>query len=61
VGDRAQGPHEANLFDIDAKYGDVIDGNAVLDYLRGLATSGFSDAARTDFENWWNEGRKAQA
>jgi nicotinamidase-related amidase len=25
VGDRAPGPHEANLFDIDAKYGDVID------------------------------------
>lgn len=25
VGDRALGPHEANLFDIDAKYGDVID------------------------------------
>lgn len=24
VGDRAQEPHEANLFDIDAKYGDVI-------------------------------------
>jgi len=24
VGDRAAGPHEANLFDIDAKYGDVI-------------------------------------
>lgn len=24
VGDRAEGPHEANLFDIDAKYGDVI-------------------------------------
>jgi maleamate amidohydrolase len=24
VGDRAPGPHEANLFDIDAKYGDVI-------------------------------------
>ena len=24
VGDRARGPHEANLFDIDAKYGDVI-------------------------------------
>jgi isochorismate hydrolase len=61
VGDRAQGPHEANLFDIDAKYGDVIDGNAVLEYLRGLATSGFSDAARTEFETWWNEGRKAQA
>lgn len=25
VGDRASGPHEANLFDIDAKYADVID------------------------------------
>lgn len=24
VGDRAQGPHEANLFDIDTKYGDVV-------------------------------------
>ncbi len=24
VGDRAQVPHDANLFDIDAKYGDVI-------------------------------------
>ncbi len=61
VGDRAQGPHDANLFDIDAKYGDVITGDQVLDYLRGLANSGFSDAARDEFENWWNEGRKAQA
>ncbi|MDA1101101.1 MAG: isochorismatase family protein [Proteobacteria bacterium] len=61
VGDRAKGPHEANLFDIDAKYGDVITGNQVLDYLRGLANSGFSDAARDEFENWWNQGRKAQA
>jgi len=33
VGDRAQGPHEANLFDIDAKYGDVVPVEAVLDYL----------------------------
>ncbi|MET9476431.1 isochorismatase family protein [Streptomyces sp. NPDC002917] len=24
VGDRAEGPHEANLFDIDAKYADVV-------------------------------------
>jgi maleamate amidohydrolase len=24
VGDRARGPHDANLFDIDAKYGDVL-------------------------------------
>lgn len=33
VGDRAAGPHEANLFDIDAKYGDVVDVDDVLDYL----------------------------
>ena len=25
VGDRAEGPHRANLFDIDAKYGDVVE------------------------------------
>jgi maleamate amidohydrolase len=24
VGDRHDGPHEANLFDINAKYGDVV-------------------------------------
>ena len=33
VGDRAAGPHEANLFDIQAKYGDVISLAAALDYL----------------------------
>ncbi|WP_219413270.1 isochorismatase family protein [Pseudonocardia nigra] len=36
VGDRAQAPHEANLFDIQAKYGDVIELNDALGYLRGL-------------------------
>ena len=30
VGDRAEGPHRANLFDIDAKYGDVVPTEAVL-------------------------------
>jgi nicotinamidase-related amidase len=30
VGDRAEGPHEANLFDIDAKYGDVVETSDVL-------------------------------
>jgi maleamate amidohydrolase len=34
VGDRAQGPHEANLFDIQAKYGDVIELADALAYLR---------------------------
>ncbi|WP_232320340.1 isochorismatase family protein [Rhodococcus sp. WMMA185] len=33
VGDRAEGPHEANLFDINAKYGDVLDLSDTLDYL----------------------------
>jgi maleamate amidohydrolase len=36
VGDRAQAPHEANLFDIDSKYGDVLSLGEVLEYLRGL-------------------------
>jgi len=33
VGDRAEGPHRANLFDIDAKYGDVVTTEDVLAYL----------------------------
>jgi nicotinamidase-related amidase len=33
VGDRAEGPHRANLFDIDAKYGDVVTTQAVVDHL----------------------------
>ncbi|GIW06993.1 MAG: N-carbamoylsarcosine amidase [Dehalococcoidia bacterium] len=36
VGDRAPGPHEANLFDIHAKYGDVVSLQETLDYLAGL-------------------------
>ena len=33
VGDRAQGPHEANLIDIQAKYADVVPLEAALSYL----------------------------
>ncbi len=33
VGDRAKEPHEANLFDINAKYADVVSVNEVLEYL----------------------------
>jgi maleamate amidohydrolase len=33
VGDRAQDPHEANLFDIQAKYGDVIELADAMGYL----------------------------
>jgi maleamate amidohydrolase len=36
VGDRHQGPHEANLFDIDSKYGDVVSRDDVLAYLADL-------------------------
>ncbi|MDF9747659.1 isochorismatase family protein [Natrinema salsiterrestre] len=35
VGDRAEGPHRANLLDIDAKYGDVVTTDAVLEHLAG--------------------------
>jgi hypothetical protein len=36
VGDRAQAPHDANLFDIDAKYADVIGLEDAIGYLTGL-------------------------
>jgi len=39
VGDRHQDPHEANLFDIDAKYGDVVPLSAVLSHFEGQATA----------------------
>jgi len=34
VADRAPGPHHANLFDIQAKYGDVVSVAGFLKYLR---------------------------
>jgi len=36
VGDRAQEPHEANLFDMDSKYGDVVSLADALAYLEEL-------------------------
>jgi len=36
VGDRHDGPHEANLFDINAKYGDVVTKAETIKYLRSL-------------------------
>ncbi|NCF72075.1 MAG: isochorismatase family protein [Gammaproteobacteria bacterium] len=35
-GDRHQAPHDANLFDMNAKYGDVVDEDAVIKYLQDL-------------------------
>ena len=36
VGDRAQEPHDANVFDIGAKYGDVVHTGEVIDYLEQM-------------------------
>jgi maleamate amidohydrolase len=36
VGDRATEPHDASLFDIDAKYGDVVSLEGVLGYFAKL-------------------------
>jgi maleamate amidohydrolase len=33
VGDRALGPHEANLFDMGQKYADVLDAGAIIQEL----------------------------
>ena len=35
-GDRHEGPHEANLFDMNAKYGDVVSVENAAEYLNGL-------------------------
>jgi nicotinamidase-related amidase len=37
VGDRAQAPHEANLFDIQAKYADVVAVDDAIAYLRDVS------------------------
>lgn len=39
VGDRDPSVHEANLFDLDAKYADVVSEQAVLDHLRSRSES----------------------
>ena len=55
VGDRAETPHEVNLFDIDAKYGDVVPSRDVLEYLRGLGgRGGLGTTADDAFRRWWN-------
>jgi len=37
VGDRASEPHDANLFDIQAKYADVVSIEKVLSYVEGVS------------------------
>jgi maleamate amidohydrolase len=38
VGDRHSAPHEANLFDMDAKYGDVVSEAEILTYINSIGT-----------------------
>jgi len=59
VGDRATGPHEANLFDIDAKYGDVVELASALDYLRSFTgTVDLAAKAEDDFDRWWPRAQR---
>jgi len=51
VGDRAQLPHEANLFDIDGKYGDVVNVEDVLHYLAALPKAQASQAEPNDINS----------
>ena len=59
VGDRAQTPHEVNLFDIDAKYGDVVSSRDVFEYLRGMGErGGLGSTAEDEFQRWWNRAQR---
>jgi nicotinamidase-related amidase len=46
VGDRAQAPHEANLFDIQAKYADVVSLEDAMAYLEGVQAGEVSGTPR---------------
>ena len=52
VGDRSPEAHEANLFDIDAKYGDVVSSRDAMQYLHGLERP--ASTAAEDFQRWWS-------
>jgi maleamate amidohydrolase len=39
VGDRAIGPHDANLFDMEQKYADVLSSNELIAYMNGVNTA----------------------
>jgi maleamate amidohydrolase len=59
VGDRAAGPHEANLFDIDAKYADVVPLADALDYLGSFTASvDFAAKAQDNFDRWWPRAQR---
>ena len=47
-GDRHPSPHEANLFDMDAKYADVVGEADAMTYLGALENGSLADAAKID-------------
>ncbi|MGH3318565.1 MAG: isochorismatase family protein [Streptosporangiaceae bacterium] len=47
VGDRAVGPHEANLFDMAAKYADLVSAEEAMGYLRSERAVGSHASGRT--------------
>ena len=55
VGDRAKGPHDANLFDMGAKMADVIPTAEVLEYLDGLPASRGSRAGAPLLTGYFTE------
>ena len=61
VGDRAPGPHEANLFDMDAKYGDVIESGEVLAWLERAGDVAGPERAVDDFRRWWTSAGEEEA
>ena len=61
VGDRAQGPHEANLFDMDAKYADVIGSEEVLAWLERADGVAGPERAVDDFRRWWGSADREAA
>ena len=57
VGDRAEGPHHANLFDMDSKYCDVKVEQEIQEHLESLVVSGgMQGRADNEFRQWW-QGR----
>ncbi len=54
VGDRTPDAHEANLYDVDAKYGDVVSVPETLEYLEEISTACThrEDAARSTSSMW---------
>lgn len=47
-GDRAPGPHEANLFDLQAKYAEVVSEQEAVELMRGADASSAAKAGRTE-------------